>query len=129
VLPPDLGAYVWWVGTISAIAITLFFLVRDAPIRTSIAVIALGIPLTYEIGVCNVNALILAGAVGIWWASTRGHERAAGVIAAFLVMVKLWPIALAWWLVTQRRWEASRRPRRRGRPRRDPVLGAGTTLT
>jgi hypothetical protein len=107
-LPPDGGAYVWWVGTISAIAITLFFLVRGAPILTSIAIIALAIPLTYEIGVGNVNAFILAGAVGIWWASTRGHERAAGVIAAFLVMVKLWPITLAWWLITQRRWESVR---------------------
>ena len=105
-LPPDLGAYVWWVGTISAIALTLALLVRRAPILTSVAIIVLGIPLTYEIGVGNVNAFILAGAVGIWWASTRGHERAAGVIAAFLVMVKLWPIALAWWLVTQRRWDA-----------------------
>jgi Glycosyltransferase family 87 len=107
-LPPDSGAYVWWVGTISAIAITLFLLVRRAPILTSVAVIALGVPLTYEIGVGNVNAFILAGAVGIWWASTRGHERAAGVIAAFLVMVKLWPIALAWWLITQRRWDSVR---------------------
>ena len=107
-LPPDLGAYVWWVGTIGAIALTLVLLVRRAPIRTSVAVILLGIPLTYEIGVGNVNAFILAGAVGIWWASTRGHEWTAGVIAAFLVLVKLWPIALAWWLVTQRRWDAAK---------------------
>jgi len=108
VLPPDLGAYVWWAGTVAAIALTLLLLVRRAPIATSVAVLLLGIPLTYEIGVGNVNAFILAGAVGIWWASTRGHERAAGVTAAFLVMVKVWPIALAWWLVTQRRWDAVR---------------------
>ena len=105
-LPPDLGAYVWWAGTITAIAVTLLLLVRRAPIATSVAVLLLGIPLTYEIGVGNVNAFILAGAVGIWWASTRGHERTAGAVAAFLVMVKMWPIALAWWLVTQRRWES-----------------------
>ena len=105
-LPGDVGAYLWWFGTMTAIGATLFLLVRRAPIRTSIAVIVLGIPLTYEIGVGNVNAFMLAGAVAIWWAATRGHQRSAGVIAAVLVMVKLWPIALAWWLITQRSWVA-----------------------
>lgn len=107
-LPPDLGAYVWWLATISAIAASLLVLTRGAPILTSIAVLLLGVPLAYEIGVGNINAFLLAGSVAIWYSASRGHERIAGVIAAFMVMLKIWPIALVWWLIVQRRWDAVR---------------------
>lgn len=105
-LPPDLGAYAWWLATMSAIATTLAVLVRRVPILTSIAVLVLGVPLAYEIGVGNVNAFLLAGTIAIWFLATHGHGRIAGVIAAFLVMVKIWPIALVLWLVVQRRWDS-----------------------
>jgi Glycosyltransferase family 87 len=107
-LPSDMGAYVWWLGTIGTIATTLLVLVRRIPVLTSVAVLVLGVPLTYEIGVGNVNAFVMAGSVAIWYAATRGHGRIAGVIAAFLVMVKIWPVALVWWLIAQRRWDAVR---------------------
>lgn len=105
-LPPDVGAYVWWAATISSIAATLVILVRRIPILTSVAVLVLGVPIAYEIGVGNVNALILAGSILIWLSATRGHGRFAGALTAFLVMVKIWPIALVWWLVVQRRTDA-----------------------
>jgi Glycosyltransferase family 87 len=107
-LPPDLGAYVWWFATVSTIAATLVVLVRRIPVLTSIAVLALGVPIVYEIGVGNVNAFLLAGSIAIWYSATRGHGRIAGALAAFLVMVKIWPIALVWWLVVQRRADALR---------------------
>lgn len=107
-LPANLGAYVWWFGTMGAIAVTLFVLARGAPVLTSIGVLLLAIPLAYEIGVGNINALLLAGSVAIWYTGTRGHGRIAGVIAALMVMLKIWPIALVWWLVVQRRWDAVR---------------------
>jgi hypothetical protein len=107
-LPPDLGAYVWWAATISSIVATLAILVRRIPILTSLAVLVLGVPIAYEIGVGNVNAFILAGSVLIWFTATRGQGRIAGALAAFLVMVKIWPIALVWWLIVQRRTDAVR---------------------
>ena len=107
-LPPDLGAYVWWVGTISTIVATLAILVRRIPILTSLAVLVLGVPIAYEIGVGNVNAFILAGSILVWFTATRGHGQIAGALAALLVMVKIWPIALVWWLVVQRRTDALR---------------------
>lgn len=107
-LPGDLGAYVWWLATIGTIAATLVVLARRIPILTSVAVLVLGIPLAYEIGVGNVNAFLLAGSIAIWVLASRGHGRVAGAIAAFLVMVKVWPIALVWWLIVTRRWDAVR---------------------
>jgi len=104
----DAGAYVWWIGTMSAIAVTLIVLVRRIPVLTSVGVIVLGIPLTYEIAVGNVNGLLLAGTVAVWYCATRGHERVAGTLVALFVMIKIWPITLGWWLVTQRRWAAVR---------------------
>jgi hypothetical protein len=104
----DAGAYVWWIGTMTAIAVTLVVFARRVPIQTSIAVIVLGIPLTYELAVGNVNGLLIAGSAAAWYTATRGHERTAGAIVAFLVMVKVWPITLAWWLVVQHRWVAVR---------------------
>jgi Glycosyltransferase family 87 len=107
-LPPDLGAYVWWAATISSIAATLVILVRRIPILTSLAVLVLGVPIAYEIGVGNVNAFILAGSILVWFTATRGHGQIAGGLTAFLVMVKIWPLALVWWLVVQRRTDALR---------------------
>jgi hypothetical protein len=106
ILPPDDGAYVWWFATIATIAATLVALVRRTPILTSVAVLVLSVPLAYEIGVGNVNAILLACSIGTWYAATRGHDRIAGVLVAFMVMVKVWPITLAWWLLIQRRWAA-----------------------
>ena len=107
-LPPDFGAYVWWAATISSIAATLVILARKIPVLTSLAVLVLCVPIAYEIGVGNVNAFILAGSIVIWFTATRGHGRVAGVLTAFLVMVKIWPLALVWWLVVQRRTDALR---------------------
>jgi hypothetical protein len=107
-LPPDLGAYVWWAATISSIVATLAILVRRIPILTSLAVLVMGIPIAYEIGIGNVNAFILAGSILVWFTATRGHGQIAGALTAFLVMVKIWPLALVWWLIGQRRTDALR---------------------
>jgi hypothetical protein len=107
-LPPDTGAYLWWFATMTAIGACLLALVRRAPIRTSIAMLILAIPIVYEIGVGNVNAFLLAGTLATWYFATRGHQRASGVVVAFMVMAKVWPIALAWWLVVRRDWTAVR---------------------
>ena len=106
--PPDIGAYVWWAGTLSAFAWILFTFVRRQPILTSLAVVVLVVPLTYEIGVGNVNAFLILGAVLAWKWTTEGQDERAGAATALAVVLKVSPVVLAWWLFTQRRWRSVR---------------------
>jgi hypothetical protein len=71
-------------------------------------VLVLSIPLVYEIGVGNLNALLIAGIVGAWYLVVRGRVVAAGALIAGMTALKLTPVVLAWWLVTQRRWDGVR---------------------
>jgi hypothetical protein len=105
-LPPDAGAYVWWAASMAAIGWVLIEFWRRRPILTSIAVLALVVPLTYEIGVGNVNAFLLLGSVLIWRWTINGRERPAGAVAAFITLLKVSPIVVCWWLFTQAKWRA-----------------------
>ena len=69
---------------------------------------ALSIPLVYDIGVGNLNSLLVAGMVGGWYLLTRGRDSPAGTLIAAMTALKLTPVVLAWWLITQRRWGAVR---------------------
>ncbi len=102
-LPGDIGPYLWWIAAIAAIVSVLVAFARRRPVLTSVAIIALCVPLTYEIGVGNVNAFLLLGAVAVWRLTVAGRDRQAGAIVALLVALKLSPVVLGWWLVTQRR--------------------------
>jgi hypothetical protein len=106
--PQDIGAYIWWAGTLSALAWILVTFVRRKPILTSLVVMALVIPLTYEIGVANVNAFLMLGAVLAWKWTTEGRDERAGAVTAFGFVIKVSPVVVAWWLFTQRRWRAVR---------------------
>jgi hypothetical protein len=107
-LPPDVGAYVWWAAALAAIGAVLLAYLRANAILASVAIMVLVVPLTYEIGVGNVNTFLLLGSVLVWrWAGER-REPWAGTLTALLVMLKISPVVLAWWLVTQQRWTAVR---------------------
>ena len=106
--PPDIGAYIWWAGCLAAWAWILFTFVRRQPILTSLAVIALVVPLTYEIGVGNVNVFLMLGAILAWKWTTEGRDERAGAVTALSVLLKVSPVVIAWWLFTQRRWRAVR---------------------
>lgn len=107
-IPNDLGPYVWWAICIASIVGTTLVMMRRRPILIGVAVLVLSIPLVYEIGVGNLNALLLAGIVGAWYLLVRGRDIAAGAVIAGMTALKLTPIVLAWWLITQRRWSAVR---------------------
>ncbi|MHB8399478.1 MAG: glycosyltransferase 87 family protein [Candidatus Limnocylindrales bacterium] len=107
-LPSDLGAYLWWIGTMSAITAVLVAYFRRRPVLASLALIVLVVPITYEVGVGNVNAFLLLGSVLIWRWSLEGHDERSGIATALMVFVKVSPVVLAWWLLTQRRWGAVR---------------------
>jgi len=98
-LPGDTGAYAWWLVCLVAIAVVVAALARRRPVVTSVAVIVLAIPLAYEIGVGNVNGLLLAAAVACWILVRDGRAAAAGPVAAVMVAVKLTPLPVAAWVV------------------------------
>lgn len=105
-LPLDIGAYIWWIGTTGAIGWVLVTSWRRRPMLTSVAVLVLAIPITYEIGVGNVNAFLLLGAVLIWRSIREDSDEIAGGLAALITILKVSPIVICWWLVTQARGRA-----------------------
>ncbi|MBI3747850.1 MAG: DUF2029 domain-containing protein [Chloroflexi bacterium] len=102
----DLGAYAWWVLCIGVIVATLVALLRQQPIWTGLMMLVLTIPIVYELGVGNLNSVIVGGLVGAWYLLTRRRDEYAGVIVAAATALKLTPGILVWWLITQRRWRA-----------------------
>ena len=98
-LPGDSGAYAFWFACLLAIGSVLVALGRRRPATTSVAVIVLSIPLAYEIGVGNVNGLLLAAAVGCWILVRDGRAAVAGPLAAVMVAVKLTPLPIGAWVV------------------------------
>ncbi|HET9520375.1 MAG TPA: glycosyltransferase family 87 protein [Candidatus Limnocylindrales bacterium] len=103
-LPGDGGAYAWWAVCLVAIGGTIVALVHRRPIATAAAVIVLSIPLAYEIGVGNLNGVVLALLVSGWFLFARGREVASGIAFAAATALKVTPGIMMWWLVTQRRW-------------------------
>jgi hypothetical protein len=62
-------------------------------------VIVLAIPIAYEIGVGNVNALLLAAAIACWLLARDGRLLAAGPLAAVMFALKLTPLPIAAWVM------------------------------
>jgi hypothetical protein len=103
-LPGDAGAYAWWAVCLVALGGTIVALVRRKPIATAIAIIVLSIPIAYEIGVGNLNAVVLALLVAGWYLFARGRDVATGALFAAATALKVTPGIMLWWLLTQRRW-------------------------
>ena len=106
ILPADAGAYLWWFADIAAVVATIVLMMRRRPRLIAALVAGLSIPLVYEIGVGNLNGLVLLGLVLTWRATTLGGERSVGVLAGLMTAFKLTPGVLGWWLLTARRWSA-----------------------
>jgi hypothetical protein len=105
-LPNEIGVYLWWIVTIVVLAAVILWMLRERPILVGFAVLALSIPIVYQIGVGNLNGLIVAGVVAAWYLLTRGRDLAAGAIFALMTAFKVTPAVFLWWLLTQRRWSA-----------------------
>ena len=100
-------------------------LVRRRPATTSAAVIVLAIPIAYEIGVGNVNGLLLAAAIACWILVRDERAAVAGPLAAVMFAIKLTPLPIAAWVAGaggRRGFEGSGGPRR-GRCRQPPRRG------
>ena len=104
----DSGAYVWWIACVAVIAGTCLALLRRRPVLVGLAMIFLSVPIVYEIGVGNLNAFLVGGITAAWYLMAHRRDRAAGAVIAMTTALKLTPVILAWWLITQRRWGALR---------------------
>ena len=72
-MPPDTGAYFWWALQLVALAvISLVMLARRRPLLTAGVMLLLLIPTVYEIGVGNLNSMVLLGLIFTWRWATRG---------------------------------------------------------
>jgi hypothetical protein len=56
----------------------------------------------------NLDGYLTGLSLLVWWASSRGRSRLAGAAAGLAAVLKLGPVALAWWLVVPRDWPAVR---------------------
>jgi hypothetical protein len=57
----------------------------------AVALMALAVPLAWEMLAANMNSLILLGLASTWLLHERGHDRAAGVLIGVMTVAKLWP--------------------------------------
>jgi hypothetical protein len=97
-LPGDTGAYAWWAACLVTIGIVLAALIRRRPATTSAAMIVLAIPIAYEIGVGNVNGLLLGGAIACWILVRTDRAIVAGPLAAVMFAIKLTPLPIIAWV-------------------------------
>jgi hypothetical protein len=105
-IPNETGVYIWWIATIVILAAVILWMLRRRPILVGLAVLVLSLPIVYQIGVGNLNGLIVAGTVAAWYLLTRGRNIAAGAIFALMTAFKITPGVFLWWLITQQRWDA-----------------------
>lgn len=127
-LPGSLSMYLWSLGGLLilmglAAAFTIVGKLRNLILIG--AVLALGVPLAliaarpypypgYDSPISiaalsgNLNAYIVALFAVTWWASSRDRPWIAGFAAALATALKLGPLVLLWWFVTQRWWRTSR---------------------
>lgn len=98
-LPNELGVALWWIGSSTAALVVLGAMVRRASALVGAMLVALAIPFAFIVGSGNVDAFRLAATVAVWRLVSRRRELGGGVLVGALIVLKLTPIALAWWLL------------------------------
>jgi hypothetical protein len=107
-LPNEWGIGVWWIACVASIAAVVGSLIRRLPLATGIGLLALAPSIAWELGVANVNGLLIGGIVATWLLARRGRDDLAGGLIGIMAAIKLWPIVLLAWFIVQRRWGAVR---------------------
>jgi dolichol-phosphate mannosyltransferase len=102
------GIAAWWVLMGMSLTATICILAVRLPFITFALVAVLADPIRVSLDVGNLNSLILAGLVAIWWLTmVRGRDAAAGAVLGPLVALKLVPALTLIWLLGLRRWRAA----------------------
>jgi hypothetical protein len=127
-LPGTLSMDLWWFGGLALLtALTVAFAVVGKPRNLIVlaTVLVLGLPLTLAAAARypylgfsspvslaalsgNVNAYLVALFALTWCASSRDRQWLAGSAAALAAALKLSPVVILWWFVTQRSWRSAR---------------------
>lgn len=90
--------YPWWGLTIAALlGVYLAAWVR-APLLTGLLAIPAAFQFSVELGLANLDALILAGTVITWLLWQRGRPGFAMALAVLLAALKVYPVVLVVWL-------------------------------
>ena len=127
-LPGELSVDLWWLGgliLLTELAAAFALVGRAKDLVILIAVLSLGLPLaiistgrypylgfnspvSFAALSGNLNAYLVGLFALTWWASSRGRPWLAGSSAALATALKLGPLVLLWWFVTQRSWRSAR---------------------
>jgi hypothetical protein len=105
-LPNDWGLGLWWLTCAAAIIGVVIGLFRRLPLLTGAMLVALAPSLAWELGVANVNGLLLAGTVGVWLLARNRHNAWAGALIGLMFAIKLWPIVLLSFFIARGRGRA-----------------------
>jgi hypothetical protein len=127
-LPGSLSMYLWWLGGLLLLtALTAAFTIVGRPTNliVIVGVLVLGVPLSliaarhypylgYDSPISiaalsgNLNPYLVALFAVTWWSASRDRPWVAGSAAALATALKLGPLVLLWWFVTQRWWRSAR---------------------
>ena len=107
-MPGISGMLLWWLAMAGCAIWAIALVLLGTRGVAGAVVLPLVLSITLLIGVGNVDAAVLAGVVATWLLVADRRERAAGVLVAILVSIKLTPAVLLVWFVATRRWRALR---------------------
>ena len=122
----EVSMTIWWAANLALITLLAAFFAavgRRWTLGGLLVILALGWPLVailrapylylgYQSPVStaalsgNLDGYLTGLSLLVWWASSRGRSRLAGAAAGLAAVLKLGPVALAWWLVVRRDWPA-----------------------
>jgi hypothetical protein len=110
-LPDPIAFHLTWAGGLAAAtALGLYLVIRLGAVALILSALAL-----YPLGVVawsgNINASLAPALVLVWHLFRRDRtvpmDVALGALVGIAALVKLGPVILVWWLITQRRWPAA----------------------
>jgi hypothetical protein len=104
-LGPLIAVLMWdWFNALAVIATVGLMLVRR-PLPTGLVMVGLSLPLAMETLLGNVNGLLVAGIAATWLLAWSGRDGWAGALIGVMAAVKLWPVLLIVWFLTQKRFD------------------------
>jgi alpha-1,2-mannosyltransferase len=98
------GMFVGWIATGAAFLAAMAMIVYRAPRLGLAATVVLAVPIGWQLGLGNVNGLLLLGMVLLWY--WRDRPWIAGGLVALMVAMKLTPVVFVAWLALTGRWRA-----------------------
>jgi hypothetical protein len=102
-----IGLAIWWIVCAGAIGLVTGGLTWRLRWTGAVAILLLSPAIAWELGVANVNGLLIGGLAAVWLLARLRLDAAAGVLAAVLAALKLSPAVLLFWFVATRRWRAA----------------------